>query len=328
MMTPDTTSTRFNAKDSFFSSPPSTASRSHVPEVTSSACRRDSPCSYISDDVHKGIGFASLRPAECEVAFERSNPFFAKPYLKSMQYGWAEWAALKKRSHPTSSVYDLVEDNWDNFQPRHPPSHANLPGAPIPFNLPSIPSTQSSLASGTNLDSPNYTTEIDFGSPMSICQLSPVKPARPSPSSPMRLPLLMSICLPTPEPAPSTLVCVPASRRQPPPSPPPAPVALHLSTFPQDILPRGPLFTPPRPPQPPASPMHICGSSPCKETFTNPTAALFSPPTSPPGAWLEELREMDMYHGGDYIDRIAKEIGLSREQALAQHGHWIIGLKI
>src|SRR4051812_8340674 len=94
-------------------------SRSRVPDTTPSVvCCRGSPCSQFDDDAHKGIGSASLRPVDCEVVydFHAQNPYLERPYLKSLQYGVAEWVLLKSNKHPNSSVHDLSQENWDEMK--------------------------------------------------------------------------------------------------------------------------------------------------------------------------------------------------------------------
>lgn len=37
---------------------------------------------------------------------------------------------------------------------------------------------------------------------------------------------------------------------------------------------------------------------------------------------------MGEYNGPNYVERMAINLGISLEEAVSKHGHWIIGMKI
>ncbi|KAF1354659.1 hypothetical protein BDV97DRAFT_365907 [Delphinella strobiligena] len=212
--------------------------------------------------------------------------------------------------------------------PPPPPQLASLP-SPAPLSPMSPLPLSSSLAPWSPLPPPtppqqsasssSFSSSLAPWSPLPL----PTPPQQPAPSSSSSSSLSLWSPLPPPTPpqqaaaspdadAASPLFSSPLAPWSPLPPPTPSPSSSPLS--PWSPLP------PPTPPQQPA--------------FTIPDAAAapqpppLSPPESPPDSWLEELREMGEYNGPNYVERMAISLGISVEEAVSKHGHWIIGMKI
>lgn len=324
-------------------SSPST-SRNPKPEV--SACCSDSSCSRLVKDA-KGTGNASLRLDEREVvqdASEREHSSLRRPSANE------EWEAIRYNRHLRAR---LSKGNWKTWNIRLPPGPDNVPGPPIPFSIPQTSYHQVS----SHVPICEGETEQYGGSPMVLDhdELPNIRVDSPlATGSPLLTP--WSPLVPVSPVLPGSVGSVPqgtiqqkSSQPQEPVSPGsvyppwsplvPASPEVWLGSCPMSIdtaLPQSASLSYP-------SPMSICKAdavlrSPSQSPRLLTMAELkpkalflpspFVPPMSPPGSWLEELREMGEYNGPTYIERMARDLKLPVDEMMAKYGQWVMNLEM
>jgi len=265
----------------------SLASRNHLPDV--SACCSGSSCSRGCDDALRSIGSPLQGQQRVRLPAQRRNKRMDQLALElaaliisdppAMDNGRQDliesWDLLKRRLHPSKTMWDLNDAHWLRFNPCLPPGPDNLPGPPVRFSLP--------------------------------------RPSRPARATKCR----------------RKHKAVTPRRKIRPVEPYTFHLATHLVPDVDKIIQevrreRGRIqLSPPKDFAIQGSPMSICEPTPrCPVPRKDSVGGRvpvgdcsLSPPPSPPGGFLEELRAMGDYNGPSAIESLAKALHCSPEGA-------------